>query len=88
MLRSCRLQLRACWLQPPRGIWAQTWRIRDFSAWNRRSVKLDGELAQIQRLKELQLRVVALVGTVTLCHDCDAHVAAAVAASAVVAAVV
>jgi hypothetical protein len=36
--------------------------------------KLDGELAQIQRLKELQLRVVALVGTVTLCRDCDAHV--------------
>ena len=51
--------------------------------------KLDGELAQIQRLKELQLRVVALVGTVTLCcRDCDAPVAAAAAASAAVAAVV
>ena len=36
--------------------------------------KLDGELAQIQRLKELQLRAVALVGTVTLCRDCDAPV--------------
>ena len=32
--------------------------------------KLDGELAQIQRLKELQLRVVALVGTVTLRCAC------------------